>query len=93
VESVRRGDRIAARLSPADKALFKRAAAIRGGSLTEFVVSSAREVAERTIREHDTIALTVQQTEAVLAMLDAPPEPTTYLQAAADRYRATVRRE
>ncbi len=92
MEAGRRDDRLAARLSPADKQLFKRAAAIRGGTLTEFVVNSAREAAQRTIREHDTISLTVQQTEMVLEALANPPEPTEYLQTAAARYKATVRR-
>jgi len=89
---MQRGDRLAARLSPTDKQLMRRAAAIRGGTLTEFVVSSAREAAERTIREHDTMVLTVQQTEAVLEALANPPEPTDYLRAAAAHYRATVQR-
>jgi uncharacterized protein (DUF1778 family) len=70
--------------------LFRRAAAIRGGTLSEFVVSSAREAAERMVRDHDTIHLTVRQTEAVLAALEYPPEPTAELRSALAEHRTRV---
>ncbi len=83
-------DRLEARLSPEVKDLLQRAAAIRGSSLTDFVLSSAQEAAQRAIREHDVITLSVRDSEHFARLLLHPPEPSERLRAAARRYADAV---
>lgn len=85
-----RRDRLEARLSPEMKALLQRAAAIRGSSLSEFVLTSAQEAAQRAIREHDVITLGVRDSEHLARLLLNPPEPSERLRAAARRYADSV---
>jgi len=49
--------RLEARLTNEQRVLFHRAADLTGRSLTEFVMSSAQEVATRTVREHQVLTL------------------------------------
>lgn len=80
-------DRFAARISPEKKSLWRRAAKIRGSSLTEFVVNSAVEAAERTIREAEFMELTQRDRMAfVQALLNAPAHPNAKLRDSAERY-------
>lgn len=78
--------RLEARLTSEQKALFERAAAVQGRSLSDFVVSSAHEAAVRTLRDHDVITLSVRDSEVFVAALLDPPEPGEKLKAAARRY-------
>ncbi len=65
---------------------MKRAAAIRGRSLTDFVVSAAEEAAERVIRSEFVISLGAEDSAAFAAALLTPPPPSPALRAAAERY-------
>src|SRR5713226_9117460 len=49
--------RLEARITDKQKALFQHAADLTGRSLTEFIISSAQEVASRTVREHEVLTL------------------------------------
>lgn len=49
-----RRERLEARISPEQKALLERAAALEGRSLTDFVVASAQAAAHETIRRYGT---------------------------------------
>ena len=49
--------RLEARLTDEQKALFQHAADLTGRSLSEFVVSSAQEVAARAVREPEVLTL------------------------------------
>jgi uncharacterized protein (DUF1778 family) len=84
--------RLEARVTLEQKALFQKAAAILGRSLTDFVVSSAHELATRTVREHEVMTLTARDQEVFVAALLEAPQPGARLQAAARRYRRTARR-
>jgi uncharacterized protein (DUF1778 family) len=53
----RRSDRLVARITPEDKSLLARAAALEGSSLASFVVSHIRDAAQEVIRRHDSIQL------------------------------------
>jgi len=66
--------RLEARL-PADvHALLKRAAEIQGRSLTDFVVTAARDAAERTINETDILRLSAEdQRRFAEALINPPP--------------------
>ncbi|MCU0749061.1 MAG: DUF1778 domain-containing protein, partial [Akkermansiaceae bacterium] len=53
----RRSDRLVARITPEDKSLLNRAAALEGSSVASFVVSHLRDAAQEVIRRHDSIQL------------------------------------
>ena len=59
--SQERLERLEARVTRRQKALLKRAATIRGRSLTDFVVSAAEEAAERVIRSEFVISLGAEE--------------------------------
>lgn len=86
--SAARKERFDARLSPAEKELFQRAARLSGRSLTEFVLGSAREAAQRTIERYEGMVLADPRDQAafVTALLK-PPAPSRRLKQAARRYR------
>ena len=52
-ETAAKTARMEARLTGDQKTLFQHAADLTGRSLTDFVVSSAQEIAARTVREHE----------------------------------------
>lgn len=84
--------RLEARVTPEQKALFQKAAAILGRSLTDFVVGSAQELATRTVREHEMMILSEHDRKVFVASLLEAPEPGPRLREAARRYNKTVRR-
>ena len=81
-----RDERLEARVSRRQKELFQRAAAIRGRSLTDFVVSSAVEAAEETIRSSDLLTLSLRDSRKFADALIEPRAPNAALKAAARRY-------
>lgn len=79
--------RLEARL-PADvHALLKRAAEIQGRSLTDFVVTAARDAARRTIEETEIIRLSRADQRQLIESLLNPPEPTPALRRAFERHQ------
>ena len=82
--------RIDARLTPEQKAVIQHAADLQSRSISDFVVDTAYAAAERTIREHEIITLSAQESVRFAEALLNPPTPSERLRAAADRYRTTV---
>ena len=82
-----RSERVEARVTPEQKKLLERAAALEGRSLTDFVVSSAQTAAADTISRHELLKLTPDDQEVFVAALLNPPAPSKTLRAAAARYR------
>lgn len=82
-----RNKRLEARVTPAQKALIERAAALSGRTVTDFVVSSVQAAAEETIRTHEIVALTARESAAFVEALLNPPAPGENLRAAAQRYK------
>ena len=82
--------RLEARITPGQKAFFERAAALLGRSLTDFVVSSAQEIAARTVREHEAMILGARDRETFVAALLEAPAPGKRLRKAAERYKDAV---
>ena len=79
--------RLEARL-PADvHALLKRAAEIEGRTLTDFVVTAARDAACRTIEETDILRLSVEDQRRIAEAILNPPRPTPALRRAFKRRR------
>lgn len=85
-----RSERLATRLNASQKALLERAAALHGQTLSSFVLASAEEAAIRTIREHETIALTARDRAVFTAALLDPPQPSAKLRAAAARHKSRM---
>jgi uncharacterized protein (DUF1778 family) len=67
--------------------LLKRAAEIEGRTLTDFVVTAAREAACRTIEQTEIIRLSVEDQRQVAESLLHPPAPTAALKKAFKRRR------
>lgn len=83
-------ERLEARISKEQKELFQRAANIQGRSLTDFVVSSVLDAAKRAIQEHEMMILSVQDREVFIEALLNPPESSSKLKAAAQRYKQNI---
>jgi len=83
-------ERLEARISSEQKALFKRAAELQGRTLSDFVIASAYDAAVRTIQEMEVIRLSAADSRAFAEALLNPRQPPAELQAAAQRYRKMV---
>jgi uncharacterized protein (DUF1778 family) len=83
----RKADRLAARVTPAQKRLIERAAALRGTTVTEFVVASAHEAAQSTIKDFEVLHLQEEAREVFINAVLHPPAPNAAARAAAKRYR------
>ena len=81
-----RDARLEARVSRETKELWKRAAAIQGRNVTDFVVTSAVEAANRILREHELADLTRRDKIAFVEALLNPPVPNARLRDAAARH-------
>jgi uncharacterized protein (DUF1778 family) len=78
--------RIEARVSPKQKRLFERAAAIEGVTLTDFVISSMQRAATNAIQEYTMIQLSERNQRVFVEALMNPPEPIEALREAAKAY-------
>lgn len=78
-------DVIQIRASAEAKALFNRAAALRGQKLSEFMLESARREAEETILDQRAFFLDEAAHARFLALLDAPPKPSAKTRARLNR--------
>lgn len=77
--------RLEARL-PADiHALLKRAAEVQGRTLTDFVVTAAREAAIRAIEEVEIVRLSAADQRIIADAILNPPEPSAALRRAVQR--------
>ena len=80
-------NRLEARVDPELKELFQRAADLQGLTLSDFLISSLRDSALRTLHEHEVLRLSRRDSMAFAAALLSPPAPNAKLKAAARRYR------
>ncbi len=85
-----RDERLEARISRDQKALFQRAAELQGRTLTDFVIASVHDAAVRVIEETPTIRLSAEDSRAFADALLNPREPSASLKAAAERYLKRV---
>ena len=87
-----KGERLVARISPDDKTLIARAAALCGQSLASFVLAQAHQAALDTLEARERIVLNAAQSRRFVEALLAPPRPPSpALLEAAQAYRATVK--
>jgi uncharacterized protein (DUF1778 family) len=81
-----RDERIEFRVSPETKKLLIRAAELRGGNLTSFVLESAQERATDVIERYERLRLTDADRDRLLAALDTPPAPIAALKRAFQKH-------
>jgi len=86
-ERTSKDERLEARVTSKTKALLTRAASIQGRSVTDFVVQSTVEAAQRVIREHDYIDLTQGDRRAFVEAVLNPLSPSERLKQAARRHQ------
>jgi uncharacterized protein (DUF1778 family) len=79
--------RLEARLPIEVHDMLKRAAQIQGRTLTDFVVSAARDAAQRTIEEAEILRLSAADQKRFAQALLNPPAPNASLRRAARRHR------
>ncbi len=84
----RRAERVEARVTPKQKRLFERAAALEGRSLTDFLLASAQTAAAEAISRHELLKLTPEDQRVFVNALLNPPAPNKALRTATARYRA-----
>jgi uncharacterized protein (DUF1778 family) len=84
--------RLETRITPEALAVVRRAAAMQGRSVSDFVVAAVHEAAQRTIADAQIIQLSLHDQERfVAALLDPPPMPDGMAKAAAAHARLVVR--
>ena len=82
--------RLEARLPKFTHDLLKRAAQIQGRSLTDFVVTAAREEATRVIEQTEILRLSMEDQRRFAEALINPPPPTPAMIKARDRYAEMI---
>lgn len=82
--------RLEARLPASVYATLKRAAELKGRSLTDFVVSAAHDAAQRAIEEEGLIRLSAEDQRRFAEALINPPAPNAALQRAKQLHLASV---
>ncbi len=79
--------RLEARTSSAQKALFEKAAALQGVSLTDFMLTTLYEAATRIVSDRQTLRLGDQDRKVFVEALLSAAAPGEKLEAAARRYK------
>lgn len=88
----RKEERLEARLTPRQKHLISRAAALRGFTVTEFVVASAQQAASEAIKESKFLTLHEDASHVFANAVLNPPAPNQAARAAARRYKKRTRK-
>ncbi len=83
-------ERINVRLSKTAKRRIEHAASVAGKTVSAFIVSSALENAENTVRRHETIALAREDAIRFFQALSDPPPPNNRLRAALEEHARSV---
>ena len=86
-EKAPRLERLEARISKAQKTLFLRAATVQGRSLTDFLIASVQEAAERALRTHDVLTLSERDRKIFVEALVKPAAPGKALRQAVKHYK------
>jgi uncharacterized protein (DUF1778 family) len=87
---LRKEERLEARITPAQKRLIERAAALRGTTVTEFVVVSAQEAALRAVEDFEVLRLREEAREVFIDAIFHPPTPNKAARDAAERYKKSM---
>ena len=82
-------ERLQIRLDAHAKHVLQRAAGYRRKALSQFVLGTALEEAERVIQENEVVTLSGADWQVFYDALTNPPTPNTALREAYTRYRKT----
>ena len=85
-------DRLEARITPEQKQLIARAAALRGSSVTDFIVASAQQAAADTIKDFEFLTLHDEARDVFVNAILHPPAPNAAARRAAQRYKKQMGR-
>ena len=85
-----RSERINLRLSETALRRIEQAASVEGSTVSNFIVSSALENAEKTVRRHETIALAREDAVRFFEALTNPSPPNDRLRAALKEHTRRV---
>lgn len=85
-----RTERIEMRCSAEQKELLEHAASLQGQTVTEFVLTSARQAAEQTVRDYDVLHLTLRDARAFVDTILDPPPPAPRLLQAMEHHKAVL---
>ena len=83
-------DRLQVRLDAESKGLLQRAASYQHKTVSQFVLATAVEEAERVIREHEVATLSATDWTVFYDALTDPPLPNAALRKAFAKYRMTT---
>lgn len=84
--SIVKTDRLSCRIAPEHKRLLERAASRHGLSVTDYLVSTALQVAQDELLAEENIRLSATDWEALLTILENPPVATPELEQAMARF-------
>lgn len=82
----RKDERVNLRVDARTKAMLVKAAEISGTPLTEFVVQTALDRADRLVSQPKVTRVSNEEFFRVLDLIENPPEPTDYLVEAMQRF-------
>jgi uncharacterized protein (DUF1778 family) len=85
-----KGERLEARVTAELKAMFQRAADLKGLTLTDYVINSLVDSSQKVIRDHEVLTLTGRNREFFLEAMMNPPPPSPKLVSALARYREGI---
>lgn len=85
--------RLEARISTDLHSLLKRAAEIQGRTMTDFVVASVQDAAQRAIEQAEVIRLSLADQQCFAQALLSPPQPAPALERAFARRNKLLRAE
>ncbi len=77
-------------MQPGEKALLQHAADLRGQTLTQFLLTSAREAAEEVIRQYEVVVLSAEDSRMLAEALLHPSPPNDYMRAAFADYQRFI---
>ena len=82
--------RLEARVDAEIKAKWQQAADLQGITLTDFIITSLQESANKVIQQHQRIKLTAKDTEAFVDAILNPSEPNENLRSAVAAYNKVI---
>lgn len=82
-----RNDRLQVRLDARSKSALQRAASYRHKTVSQFVLATALEEAERVIRENEVVTLSGPDWKVFYDALTKPPAPNAALRRAFAKYK------
>jgi uncharacterized protein (DUF1778 family) len=85
-----KGERLEARVTAELKAMFQRAADLKGLTLTDYVINSLVDSSQQVIRDYEVLAFTGRNRDVFLKALMNPPAASPKLVAALARYREGI---